>query len=137
MKLYPMGGIEWQNSIGGNIHDILTSVEQTADGGYIIGGYSNSGINGDKTEASFAGGSYGYDYWVLKLNSTGNIEWQNTIGGNADDYLYSIQQTNDAGFILGGYSKSGVSGDKSEPNMGSNDYWVVKLNSLGIKAEIN
>lgn len=90
--------IEWQNTIGGNLSDEVRSISLTADGGYIVGGYSSSGISGDKTEASMGG----IDYWVVKLNSSGAIEWQNTIGGSGDDYLYAIQQTNDGGYILGG-----------------------------------
>jgi hypothetical protein len=63
---------------------------------------------------------------VIKLNSTGAIEWQNTIGGSKYDYMYSVQQTADSGYILGGFSSSGISGDKTETS-GFYDYWVVKL----------
>jgi hypothetical protein len=41
------------------------------------------------------------DYWAVKLSATGTIEWQNTIGGSSYDYLQSIQQTVDGGYILG------------------------------------
>ena len=127
VKLNAAGSIEWQKTIGGNDEDILFSVALTADGGYILGGYSLSGISGDKTEACLGG----YDYWVVKLSSTGTIEWQNTIGGNNVDYLTAIQQTTDNGYILGGYSISGNSGDKSENSQGVYDFWVVKINSTG------
>ena len=123
VKLDAFGNIQWQNSIGGNSDDYLTSIQQTIDGGYILGGYSNSGISGDKTE-NYQGL---YDYWVVKLDATGNIQWQNTIGGNSWDELISIQQTNDGGYILGGHSSSGISGDKTENSQGDYDYWVVKL----------
>ncbi len=92
--------IEWQNTIGGENYDELHSIQQTLDGGYILGGFSYSDISGDKTEAS----NGGYDYWVVKVDSFGEIEWQNTIGGNSDDFLYSIQQTFDGDYILGGYT---------------------------------
>ncbi|HEX3079771.1 MAG TPA: T9SS type A sorting domain-containing protein, partial [Puia sp.] len=55
------------------------------------------------------------------------IQWQNSIGGNSTDYLNSIQQTSDGGFILGGYSSSAISGDKTEASLGFADYWAVKL----------
>jgi hypothetical protein len=126
VKLSATGTIEWQNTIGGSSADYLQSIQQTTDGGYILGGYSASGISGDKTEAS-----QGYDYWVVKLTTTGTIEWQNTIGGNYDDQLQSIQQTIDGGYILGGSSQSGISGDKTEASQGSVDYWVVKLTTTG------
>ncbi len=127
VKLESSGAIEWQNIIGGSSHDYLYSLQQTTDGGYIIGGYSWSGISGDKTEALLGG----TDYWVVKLESSGAIEWQNTIGGSSWDQLYSLQQTTDGGYILGGYSYSGISGDKTETSLGVSDYWVVKLNSSG------
>jgi hypothetical protein len=123
------GNIQWQNTIGGSADDFLTSIQQTADGGYILGGRSSSGISGDKTEAAqFAGLD---DYWAVKIDASGNIQWQNTIGGSNSDYLYSIQQTTDGGYILGGYSYSGISGDKTELCQGVYDCWVVKLDTSG------
>ncbi|MBP7713944.1 MAG: T9SS type A sorting domain-containing protein [Bacteroidota bacterium] len=127
VKLDSTGNIQWQNTIGGSGYDQLYSIQQTSDGGYILGGYSNSGISGDKTESSQGD----YDYWVVKLDAIGNIQWQTTIGGNDADWLYSVQQTTDGGYILGGYSLSDISGDKTEGTQGGNDYWVVKLDASG------
>lgn len=126
VKLNNTGTIDWQNTIGGSGLDNLFSIQQTADGGYILGGHSDSGITGDKTQASMGG----YDYWVIKLNNSGYIEWQSTIGGSSNDYLNSIAQTTDGGYILGGYSFSGLSGDKTESSLGNNDYWVIKLDDI-------
>jgi hypothetical protein len=131
VKLNNSGSIEWQNTIGGNLDDYLYSIAQTSDGGYILGGTSYSGLAGDKTEPRIGGEYAAPDYWVVKLNSSGSIEWQNTIGGNGSDALRSIAQTSEGGYILGGYSDSGISGDKTEAKLGSTDYWVVKLNSSG------
>ncbi len=119
--------IEWQRTIGGSGSDQLTSVINTSDGGYLIGGRSDSVISGEKTENSRGG----EDYWVLKLNAQGTIEWQRTIGGDQDDLLQSIKQTLDGGYILGGTSLSGISGEKTEESRGGNDYWIIKLNSGG------
>jgi hypothetical protein len=131
VKLYSDGSIEWQNTIGGNNYDILYSIQQTTDGGFILGGYSLSEISGDKTENLIGGTFYG-DYWVVKLSSTGNILWQNTIGGSSEDILYTIEQTSDEGYILGGFSLSGISGDKTEDTLGYNaDFWIIKLLSSG------
>lgn len=127
VKLDAAGTIQWQNTIGGNGNDVLAAAEQTTDGGYILGGYSDSNISGDKAENSL-----GYiDYWVIKLDTAGNIQWQNTIGGGISDQLYTICQTTDEGYIMGGHSYSNISGDKTENRMGGDDYWVVKINSLG------
>ncbi len=122
-----IGNILWQNTIGGSNLDVLTDMQKTNDGGYILGGFSASNISGDKTENSLGGN----DYWIVKIDSIGNIQWQNTIGGNNDDRLYSISTTYDGGYILGGYSRSNISGDKLENCSGYSDYWVVKTDSLG------
>ena len=127
LKLDNLGNIIWQNTIGGISSDVLTSINQTNDGGYIIGGKSSSGISGDKSEASLGMS----DYWVVKLDSIGIIQWQNTIGGSGDDLLKIVIQTDDNGYILGGDSKSPISGDKTESNYGLEDYWVIKLDSTG------
>jgi hypothetical protein len=105
----------------------LYSVELTAEGGYILGGISVSNISGDKTENSLGN----YDFWIVKTDSTGNIHWDNTLGGNGDDQLYSMYQTIDNGFILGGYSISNISSDKTENSLGEEDYWVVKTDASG------
>jgi hypothetical protein len=128
VKIDSLGNIQWQNTIGGGGSDVLYSVKQTFDGGYILGGNSNSNISGDKLENAIGGN----DYWIVKTDSLGNIEWQNTIGGNLSDELKSMQQTIDGGYILGGNSTSNISGDKLENSLGVNDYWIVKIDSLGI-----
>ncbi|MFI5219670.1 MAG: T9SS type A sorting domain-containing protein [Bacteroidia bacterium] len=127
VKTDSLGSIQWQNTIGGNHTDRLYSIQQTADGGYILGGYSGSYISGDKTENCIGN----WDYWIVKTDSLGNIQWQNTIGGTDDDRLFTIQQTADGGYISGGYSSSNISGDKTENSMGEDDYWIVKTDSLG------
>ena len=119
--------IEWQNTIGGSGYDQIESIIQTTDGGYLLGGYSDSNSSGDKTENSQGG----RDYWVAKLNASGSITWQNTIGGSGQDYLYSVIQTLDGGYLLGGHSTSSISVDKTENSQGSWDYWVVKLDAAG------
>jgi hypothetical protein len=131
VKLNAAGKIQWQNSIGGNGDDYLRSIQQTSDGGYILGGYSGSNSSGDKTENTTQGTQTLSDYWVVKLDTAGKIQWQNTIGGGSTDELYSIQQTSDGGYILGGYSQSNISGDKTENVVGNGDYWVVKLDTAG------
>src|ERR1041385_1153172 len=60
------------------------------------------------------------------------IQWQNTIGGDSIEYMWCVQQTRDSGFILGGYSKSNIWADKTQPDRGLFDYWIVKTDSLGV-----
>jgi len=127
LKLDTFGTIQWQNTIGGSGNDLVEYVQQTSDGGYVIGGRSDSPISGDKTEDSIGG----YDYWVVKLDTAGAIQWENTIGGALDDYFRALQQCDDDGYILGGYTSSSISGDKTENSMGFDDIWIVKLDTAG------
>lgn len=119
-------GIEWQNTIGGISADYLRTIISTTDGGYLAGGYSSSGISGDKSEANM-----GADYWIVKTDGAGNLEWEETIGGSGGDYLYAVLQTTDGGYLLGGYSDSGISGDKTDASVGFQDYWIVKTDASG------
>lgn len=127
VKLNPDGTIAWQNTIGGNDNDAFRNMIQTADGGYLTGGYSKSNISGEKTENSQGD----YDYWVLKLDGSGNLVWQNTIGGSGIDYLRDMKQLADNTYMISGYSNSNISGDKTENSNGGYDYWLVKLNTSG------
>ncbi len=128
--------IQWQKTIGGNTTDRPAAIINTADGGYIVGAYSRSEIYGDKTIARHAGSTVAYDYWILKLNSTGAIQWQKVIGGIRDDNMQSIVATSDGGFIAGGYYNGNTMGeagqmDISDTVRGGNDYWVAKFDAAG------
>jgi len=114
---------QWQKSYGGTGDDEASAVEQTLDGGYIIAGYSNS-TNGD-----VKGNHGGYDYWVLKIDGTGAIQWQKSFGGSGDDEARSVVQTHDGGYIVAGISSS-TDGDVTG-NHGGPDYWIVKLDANG------
>src|SRR5204863_448998 len=114
---------------GGSSDEYLRALQQTADGGYILGGYSSSGISGDKTQASQGG----LDYWIVKTDANGVKQWDARFGGSSDDFLYSLQQTADGEYILGGDSYSGISGDKTQTSQGDNDYWIVRTDANGIK----
>ncbi len=128
VKLNANYDIDWQKTIGGTGGDEGYRIAQTTDGGYILGATSNSDISGEKTENSFGG----MDYWVIKIDNVGNIEWQKTIGGAGEDQLKSIVQTNDGGYLVGGFSDSNLSGNKTQQSKGIEDYWIVKLNNVGI-----
>lgn len=124
VKLTETGSIEWQKSFGGTLSDFANSIQQTTDGGYIIAGYSRSN-DGDVT------GNHGsLDYWIVKINESGTLEWQKSLGGSDFDTAESIKQTLDGGYIVAGYSNSN-DGDVSGNHGGSQDYWVVKLSIIG------
>ncbi|PSR53948.1 hypothetical protein AHMF7605_10675 [Adhaeribacter arboris] len=145
VKLKADGTKEWDKTFGGSNLESLQAIQPTSDGGYILGGSSNSEISGEKTEApkNFCSKNYcPSDYWIVKIDSQGNKLWDKTLGGDNTDQLTSLQPTSDGGFILGGWSSSSKSGDKSEDNnrevnggsWGLNtDYWIVKINANGSK----
>ena len=115
--------IEWERSYGGSGSDWPRAIQQTADGGYIVVGSSDS-QDGDVTLNR--GQS---DFWVIKLNSDGDIVWQKSLGGSGIDIAFAVQQTTDSGYIVAGASWSS-DGDVSQ-NRGGADAWVVKLDSNG------
>ncbi len=115
--------IKLQQVAGGSADDNFSCLALTNDGGTIAGGTSYSGISGNKTQAS-RGGS---DYWIVKYDKAGAIQWDKTIGSSGYERLACVQQTTDSGYILGGTSSGGVSGDKTSPLISNADYWIVKL----------
>lgn len=123
VKADSLGNIQWGKCYGGTDLDYGVSVHPASDGGYIVGGQSYSN-DGDKSQY------FGLqDYWILKVNDTGNIEWESSFGGSDEEYCYDVVQTSDGGYIATGmaYSDDGlVTG-----NHGGADCWVVRMDSLG------
>ncbi len=115
--------IQWQKSLGGSYFDEATCIQQTSDGGYIVTGNTAS-TNGDVI------GNHGVnDYWVVKLSSTGLVQWKKALGGSGNDWPKAIRQTKDGGYIVVGLSDSD-DGDVLLNN-GNFDCWIVKLDNLG------
>jgi len=128
LKLNDTGAISWQKTYGGSNTDYATSLQQTFDGGYALSGYTASD-DSDVTH-HFAGGTFGYDYWFLKLDDTGAISWQKNLGGTNDDLAYAMQQTADTGYIIAGYT---LSADSNVTGYhGNSDCWVAKLHDTTI-----
>jgi hypothetical protein len=132
LKLDPLGTVQWKKAIGGSGLDEATSIAQTSDGGYIVGGnaVSNdgdvSGHHGSSTDSTASD-----DMWVIKLDGAGNIQWQKSVGGTKDDGSNSILQSTDGGYMIVGNSQS-LDGDLlGKGNKGLNDWMVVKLSPAG------
>jgi len=111
VKTDASGNHEWNQTYGGQDHDETRSVIQTVDGGYALAGQT----------VSFGAGST--DFWLVKTDSSGNHEWNQTYGGPNGDEAYSVVQTVDGGYVLAGYTSSF--------GAGSTDFWLVKTDSSG------
>jgi hypothetical protein len=123
VKLNNNADIKWEKTYGGSNNDASSNIQQTTDGGYIVAGNTDSN-DGDVTNNK--GNS---DAWILKLNANGAIEWQKTYGGSSGDYLRSIKQTTDNGYIAVGYTYS-KDGDIPN-NQGDIDAWIIKIDTNG------
>ena len=100
----------WAKAYGGSGRDVVHSIQQTSDGGFILAG------------ETFSFGAGNADEWVVKLEANGTIQWQRAYGGNGYDMAHSIQQTSDGGYIVAGESSSFGS---------STEVWVLKLDGNG------
>lgn len=122
LKLTQTGEIQWQKALGGSDSDFANSILATNDGGCIAVGQTRSN-NGDVSDNQGGG-----DCWIIKLDQSGNLKWQRTLGGSQLDHFQSIQYSDDGGYIAAGYSNTGdgdiFTGQQKE-------FWVVKLNQSG------
>ncbi len=123
IRLDNQGKILWEKTYGGSSADKSHCIIQTDDGGFAVAGYSNSS---DKDISDEKGND---DYWIIKLNKDGVLEWEKSYGGKDIDHAYSISQTNDGGYVIAGESNS-TDGDIFDNN-GSFDYWIIKIDSQG------
>ena len=132
VKMSAAAEVLWQRRLGGSRAETIRSVQQTADGGYILAGSTNSD-DGDASglHAPDNFGAYSDDFWVIKLDEAGVVQWQRCLGGTKTDRAYEVQQTSDGGFVVAGTTFSN-DGDVTGFHVGAgSDSWVVKLDGLG------
>jgi len=129
VKLDSVGTFVLEKTLGGILGDNCFAMCPTDNAGVMMTGYSNSPISFTKSQASQGS----YDYWVLEVDSIGRKIWDKTIGGAADDYAFSISKFPgaNAGYLVGGFSFSGISGNKTDFNRGQDDYWLARINNTG------
>lgn len=129
--------IEWDRTYGGTGYEEMGAAIPTNDGGYMYGGITTS-RNPEFEVSTSTQDSVDYpvltgDFWIIKTDGNGNPVWDKRFGGYHEDRLWSIVQTNDGGYLLGGESRSGIGGDHSQDNRGDLDFWVVKIDANGNK----
>ncbi|MVM33915.1 hypothetical protein GO755_28015 [Spirosoma sp. HMF4905] len=141
VNMDPNGARRAMQTVGGSGVDKLTSMLQTSDGGYLLGGYSNSpkdplfAVIGTGTKSS---DSRGYDFWVVKLGKPGNRQWDITAGGTGDERLTAMVPTADGGYLLGGSTNSSADTRFMKYGIengtkGGTDYWIMKIDANGKK----
>jgi len=121
VKTDPSGNVTWKQRYGQSGSEVGDAVLQTKDGGYVCAGREN------------AYGMGGYDALLLKTDSNGQVIWQNNFGGSTDDAAYSVQQTDDGGYIMGGYTNytGGSTPTIIKANANGNYSWDVYWDDRG------
>jgi len=133
IKLSDTGGLIWQKTIGGTHDDILNSVVETTDGGYILTGQTGSNdhdVSGNHLDTL---GNATTDLWVVKIDSLGTINWQKCYGGKGIDVGSEIQPILGGGYVVAGYSTStdgDVTGSRYR-KVPSYDYWALQITNSG------
>ncbi len=138
LKVKPDGEIIWSKTYGGPEDDTASNLEKTNDGGYIASGYSR-GAGGDVSNNEGF-----HDFWIVKLNASGNLQWERSFGFPGSDKAYKTRQTKDGGYIAVGVldvsasnGEGGLGSKSSEreagrsPQHAGGDYWVIKLSATG------
>jgi hypothetical protein len=109
VKTDAIGTMQWNKTYGGGGGEYAKSLLQTSDGGYALAG------------STYSYGAGGDDFWLVKTDSAGNMQWDKTYGGTNDDSAYALVQTADGGYALAGYTIP----------FNTTDFWLVKTDATG------
>jgi hypothetical protein len=108
------GNMVWLKTFERDNYSKANCVRQTSDGGYIIAGETKS--------------KYGVtDAWLIKTDSNGNMQWEETLGGSGDDAAMCIILSSDDGYV--------IAGDKESYGPQSNDLWLIKLGDISVESD--
>ncbi|MCA0366008.1 MAG: hypothetical protein LCH67_18365 [Bacteroidetes bacterium] len=135
LKIDPSGEILWDKTIGGQATDRLFWIKTNSNGEIFLGGNSNSDKGSFKSQNSrnsLSTLNLNYDYWLVKLNSSGNFLWDRTYGGDYNDEFRNMELDGNEFLTIIGFSNSNISGDKtSTTNLpdseDGNDIWILRL----------
>jgi hypothetical protein len=126
VKLDKNGGIASQIILGGKGLDEVEKMIPTKDGGALLGIYSRSNLGGAKKTENYGEG----DYYIIKLDKNNKVQWEKNYGGTGDDHLRTLALTS-SGYIIGGESRSPISGNKSVGIEEGTDLWLIALDENG------
>jgi PKD repeat protein len=110
IKVSQQGLKQWNLTLGRTVYEEMVFVRQTTDGGYILI---------ENTDSRWTGSS---DIWFVKVDSNGNMQWNNTLGGIGHDKAHIVKQ------VSGGYI---IAGQTDSYGAGSSDFWLVKTDTKG------
>jgi len=125
LRINPQGKVIWDKTIGGSGSDSGVKIIYAGNGCFLIGGNSNSPAGFEKTQAS-RGGS---DFWVVKIDGSGQIIWDRRFGSTYEDQCLSMVLTPEGDFLVGGTCWG--NGDNTGTKFGNRDLWLLKLNQTG------
>ena len=127
LKLNSNLTLQWQKTIGGSEGDDLRDMIAVNNNSYLLLIQTSSPVSGEKTVDNYGLG----DYWLVKIDSIGNILWQKTYGGDNANYPANILEIDNNNYVLLGTSNSDSSGVKTENSRGGYDFWFLIVDSLG------
>ncbi|TWO32134.1 hypothetical protein E1J38_009920 [Seonamhaeicola sediminis] len=130
LKTNSFGNIIWEKNFGFSGADNGLSIIQTQDSGFLIVGVLDVTASGGQGNTKLSSKRHaGGDYWSIKLNVAGSLEWSKYFGGTFTDTPYDVVQTSDKGYIIVGSSDS--ADVDVENNKGSYDFWIIKISETG------
>ncbi len=124
VKLDPAGSVLWKKNFGGTADEGCNAIVAVPDGGYVFVGYTQSALGDVGTPKGDA------DFWIVKLNTNGNIVWKNSFGGSGNDRAYAIAIDTDGGYVITGRTDSD-DGDVMSGHKGGTDIWLIKVDVDG------
>ena len=123
LRLNAIGEIIWARYYGGSFTDSAFDFVEAENGNFIIAGWS------DSTDVDITNNKGEYDFWLLNITGSGDINWKKNFGGSEIDLGYSLAKTTDGNFIVVGDTRSS---DKDVTTaLGNADVWAVKFNAAG------
>jgi len=124
VKTDSVGTLQWQKNFGGSAYEEGYDIIATADGGYVTANASTS------NDFDVTGNHNSYDFWILKINSTGNLVWQLSSGSVEGERAYSIAPTSNGGFVVGGYTNGSVYNPLTNVHT-DEDFYAIRVDSAG------